>query len=45
MLNSIENELYKIDAKDNIPKNISSTKIESILRRHQSETGRLASTR
>ena len=27
MLNSIENELYKIDAKDNIPKNISSTKL------------------
>ena len=44
MLNSIENQLYKIDAKDHIPKNISSTKIESILKRNQSETGGLAST-
>ena len=44
MLNSIENQLYKIDAKDHIPKNISSTKIESILKRNQSDTGRLAST-
>ena len=30
--NSIENQWYKIDAKDHIPKNISSTKIESILK-------------
>ena len=44
MLNSIENQLYKIDPKDHIPKNISSTKIESILKRNQSETGGLAST-
>ena len=44
MLSSIENQLHKIDVKDRIPKNISSTKIESILKRNQSETGRLAST-
>ena len=44
MLNSIENQLYKIDPKDHITKNISSTKIESILKRNQSETGGLAST-
>ena len=44
MLNSIENHLYKIDAKDHIPKNISSTKIESVLKGNQSETGGLAST-
>ena len=44
MLNSIENHLYKIDAKDHILKNISSTKIESILKRNESETGGLAST-
>ena len=44
MLNSIENQLYKIDAEDHIPKNISSTKIESILKCNQSETGELAST-
>ena len=39
MLSSIENQLYKIDAKDHRPKNISSTKIESILKRNQSEAG------
>ena len=44
VLNSIENQLYKIDGKDHILKNISSTKIESILKRNQSETGGLAST-
>ena len=44
MFNSIENQLYKIDAKDHIPRNISCTKIESILKRNQSETGGLAST-
>ena len=44
VLNSIENHLYKIDAKDHIPKNISSTKIESVLKGNQSETGGLAST-
>ena len=44
MLNSIENQLYEIDAKDHVPKNISSTKTESILKRNQSETGGLAST-
>ena len=44
MLNSIENQLYKIDAKDHTLKIISSTKIRSILKRNQSETGVLAST-
>ena len=44
VLNSIENQLYKIDGKDHILKNISSTKIESLLKRNQSETGGLAST-
>ena len=43
-LNSIGNQLYKIDAKDQMPKNISSTKIESISKRNQSEMGGLAST-
>ena len=41
MLNLIENQVYKIDAKDHVPKKISSTKIESILKRNQSETGGL----
>ena len=44
MLNSIENQLYKIEVKDHIPKNISSTKIENILKCNQSEMGGLAST-
>ena len=44
MLNSIENQLYKIDLKDHIPKNISFTKIESILKSNQNETGGQAST-
>ena len=44
MLNSIENQYYQIDAEDHIPKNISSTKIESILKCNQSETGELANT-
>ena len=43
VLNSIENQLYKIEAKDHIPKNISSTKIENILKHNQSEMGGLAS--
>ena len=44
MLNSIENQLYKIDAEDHIPRNISCTKIEGILKRNQSQTGGVAST-
>ena len=44
MLSSIENQLYKIEAKDHVPKNISSTKIENILKCNQSEMGGLAST-
>ena len=44
ILISIENQLYKTDAKDHIPKNISSTKIDSVLKCNQSETGGLAST-
>ena len=44
MLNSIENQLYKIDAEDHIPRNISCTEIEGILKRNQSQTGGVAST-
>ena len=44
MLNSIENQLNKIDAEDHIPRNISCTKIEGILKRNQSQTGGVAST-
>ena len=42
MLNSIDSELYKIWAVDNIPKNVVSSKIDQALDRGQSETGRLA---
>ena len=42
--NSIENQLHKMDAKDHIPKNISSSKIGSILKCNQSEAGGLEST-
>lgn len=44
MLNLIENQWYKIDAKDYIPKHISPNKTENIWKRNQSETGELAST-
>ena len=44
MLNLIENQLYKIDAKDHIPKNIPPNKNENVWKRNQSETGELAST-
>ena len=44
MLNLIENQLYKIDAKDHIPKNIRPNKNENIWKRNQNETGELAST-
>ena len=44
MLNSTENQLQKIDAKDHTPKNISFTKVENILKRNQSEACELLST-
>ena len=43
MLNSIENQLYKIYAKDHAPKNYFSYQNENISKPNQNETGGLAS--
>ena len=42
MLNSISNELYRIQARDQLPKHVAQSKIEQALSRNQSETGGLA---